>query len=458
MEISLICILILSILNVILFYGKSLGINVILFIIPIIIFIYNIIKKNIKNKSGLLFIIPIILLSISYLLYDNELFKLLNVICIPALFILMYIYTLKPTEKLTEILNDSVYLAIEPLNQIKTLYKTIKEIINNKLKNTKINTKKIKSIIIVIPIIIVVLFLLISADLMFENLFTNAFKIFENIKIEIIIGKILAIIILFTYLGGTIIYLSKYKEIKRIQNKPLKVDNYTIKLLLTVLNIIYLVFDIIQIKSLVFHQVSMDITYAEYARRGFFQLMIISIINITILLISKQSKEYNKYIKSMSIIMIVFTLIIIASSFMRMYMYENAYGYTIARLLVYIILITEVILIIPTIIYIFKKINILKYYLIITITMYTIINLLPIDYFIARNNINRYYKTGKIDVEYLKNYNYDNIPLLVELNENLEEKESLKEYLIEIKNQEKTNIIEYNISKQKAYKALEKIK
>ena len=190
--------------------------------------------------------------------------------------------------------------------------------------------------------------------------------------------------------------------------------------------------------------------------------MFISVINLIILLVSKKTKEDTKYNKVMSAVMVLLTLIIIISSFLRMYMYESAYGYTLLRLLVYITLITEGILLIPTLVYIFnRKINVLKPYMIIIISVYTIVSLLPIDYFIAKNNINRYNKTGKIDVYYLMNDSTDNISLLSDLYyklENPEDKRMLKIYLNEMKDRNKfSKKLEYNISREKSKKYFEKI-
>ena len=82
----------------------------------------------------------------------------------------------------------------------------------------------------------------------------------------------------------------------------------------------------------------------------------------------------------MCLVMILLTIIIIVSSFLRMNLYERAYGYTVLRLLVYVTLITETILMIPTIIYIFNsKFKIIKYYIIIITSVYTLINFANID-------------------------------------------------------------------------------
>ena len=454
----------LSIYNSILFYSNRLGINVILFIGPLLGFLYYVLKQNkkINNKKGLLFMIPIILLSIFYLIYDNTFFKVFNVLAITGLFLLMYLFTINPTFKFLSVIKNVIYLLFLPLSNISNLYRVVKLKIESALHLSNDGKKKIKSILIVIPIVIIVLLLLSSADMLFGNMFGNFFKIFSKLSIDDFVGRIILIFVLFTYLGATINYLLyEYKGEEEKEN-PKNVENYTIKLLLTTLNIIYIVFDFIQIRSLIFHQGLTNINYAEYARSGFFQLMFISIINLTILLISKKTKEDTKYNKVMSVIMVLLTLIIIISSFLRMYMYESAYGYTLLRLLVYITLITEGILLIPTLVYIFnRKINVLKPYMIIIISVYTIVSLSPIDYFIAKNNINRYNKTGKIDVYYLMNDSTDNISLLSDLYyklENPEDKRMLKIYLNEMKDRNKfSKKLEYNISREKSKKYFEKI-
>jgi hypothetical protein len=255
--------------------------------------------------------------------------------------------------------------------------------------------------------------------------------------------------------------LFSFDKIKETNIKNKKIENFTIKLLLTSLNIIYIVFDFIQIKSLMLHKVATSINYAQYARSGFFQLMFISLINICIILISKYAKEETKYSKVMSIAMVFLTLVIIISSILRMHMYEAAFGYTTLRLLVYATLFTEIILLIPTVAYILNsKVKVLTYYIVIITIAYTLVGISPIDHIIANNNINRYYEKHKIDIKYLENYNADNVPDLINLY-NKTEDVKLKE---EIKGYFETNIFyetkgfqEFNMSKQKARKQITKL-
>ncbi|MBO6195398.1 MAG: DUF4173 domain-containing protein [Bacilli bacterium] len=459
-------ILIICIYNSILFFGKRLGLNVILFNIPLLLFMLYIFIKNkiIKNNKGLLFTIPIVLLSASYLVYDNIFFKIFNIIIIPLLFMLMYLYTIKESSTMKNLFTNIIKLIFLPFSHIGKLFKAISLKIDNVFKKSNISKSKILSVLIVIPVIIIILALLSSADMIFNNIFNNFFDILKKFSIDNFLGRLITMFILFIYLGSTISYLifgfSK-EEDKNINEH--KIENFTIKLLLTSLNIIYIFFDFIQIRSLIFHQGLTNINYAEYARSGFFQLMFISVINIVIILLSKKSNKETRYNNAMGIIMILLTFVIIVSSFLRMYMYESAYGYTLLRLLVYVSLITETILLIPTLVYIINpKINILNYYVIITTIAYTTLSLSPVDYFIAKNNINRYHKTNKIDINYLVNESSDNIPLLYDYYSNLKgdkkQKEYLKGYFKYIYDKNKDNsIFEYNISRENAIKIFKKI-
>lgn len=151
--------------------------------------------------------------------------------------------------------------------------------------------------------------------------------------------------------------------------------------------------------------------------------------------------------------MVFLTFIIIVSAFLRMYLYEQAYGYTLLRLLVYVTLFTEVVLLIPTVKYIINpETKITRDYIIIIVFIYTFINLINIDSVIAKKNIERYYETTKIDLMYLESYSTDNIPDLINLYKNSNDKElkyELKEYFKNV-DTSITCFQEYNLSKIKA--------
>ena len=448
--------ILICILQIILITKQNLGINVILFMIPFLLFLFFYLKENnlINNKKGLLFMIPILIISLSYLLFDNTL-KYFNILVIPILSIIMLIEIINPKDTLEEFIEEGFYMGFKPFDYIGKHLNETKEIIKELLPKKNKRLERIKSYLIVIPILFVVLVLLSSADIIFASLFKDIINIINKISIEGIIARVFQFIILFLFLGSTLYYLKKEKIMVPKASSGMNLQNFTIKLLLISLNIIYFIFIGIQIFSLGFHKLPSNITYSEYARTGFFQLMIISSLNILIILLTKK-KEETKLIKILKLLLIASTYMIIISSFFRMYLYEQKYGYTLLRIGVYLTLVTETLLLIPTIFYVLKKdFKIIRYYIMIPIIIYTMMNMTSIESIITKRNIDLYEKTKEIDIEYLKNENCDNIKQLIDFYHRVEDREikdSLKYYFETF--QEEDLILDYNISKKKAYQLL----
>lgn len=341
--------LLLSILMSILFWHKSPGISVIIFIIPLILLILYSLrqKQKIKNKKGIYWSIPIILLSLTYFIFNNFLFQLLNIPVIIGLIIIMCIDITETQISENRFIRNIISKVFKPFSNFKNVLKILK--IKEKIEEQKetqndkiIFAKKlIKSIIIAIPLILIVILLLSSADSVFENTFHNIpyylSKIFDNTTIIDILWRIAWIIFSFLYISGFILIFIKEKEdkfVKTADKKFNEVSTFTQNTILILLNIIYLIFSIIQFKYLFINAgKSSNFDYATYARTGFFQLMFVSLINFGILKIGKieQKEKLNTLLK---ILLVVFTLVIIVSAVFRMYLYEQEYGYTYLRLFV----------------------------------------------------------------------------------------------------------------------------
>jgi hypothetical protein len=80
-----------------------------------------------------------------------------------------------------------------------------------------------------------------------------------------------------------------------------------------------------------------EITYAEYARKGFFEMCAIAVINLIIVFVSlllakKQKGKVCFGVKAVATFISLFTLIIIATAISKMVLYIDAYGMTVKRL------------------------------------------------------------------------------------------------------------------------------
>ena len=483
--------LLLSILQSILFWYKSPGISVILFTIPtILVILYNLKEqKMLKNKKGILWSIPIILLSLTYFIFNNLFFQLLNVPVIFALIILMCISITE--EKISEnrFIRNIISKAFKPLAvlfefigdfEIDGFLGKQKEEQNEKIKTIK---KVGKSLLIAIPIILIIILLLSSADSIFGSLFSSISEFisraFESETISDIIKRVIIIILSFVYIVGFIITFIKKDdtENEKKETRKLNLNTLTSNMILTSLNIIYLIFSIIQFRYLFMNAgKTPDFDYATYARTGFFQLMFVSFINLALLKITKETKE--KLIQILKILLIIFTMIIVISAMFRMHLYEQEYGYTYLRLFVYFILATEILILMPILMNNFgQKFDTFSISLKIIICMYIILNFINIDYIIARNNIDRYLanpEKNRLDAFYISNCTgtdaiNEKLKLLNASSDGLSYdrkeymnnvKQTIKNELLSYKNRyarQEFNWQEWNLSKMKAYNLLKNI-
>ncbi len=394
----------------ILFYGKNIGISMLLFEIVLNAVVITILyKKNkIKNKVGFLLLIPIILLSSTYFIFANKMFYTANFFIIMLLNILMYAILVNKKKYFKNHLLDTFGLITNTFKEYKEGVNYAKEKSKKYIsKNNQVQKEKIKritkSVLIVLGVVGVVLILLISADKVFANLFTGIGNLFKNINIIATFSfviRIAIIIIVYVLFLSLLFRLQKNdnkeeKECKKTNNK----DSFTIKMLLIALNVVYFIFCIIQLELLAKIKISESFDYASYARTGFFQLMFVSLINFVIILISNKYNE--KIVKILNSLLIVFTTIIAISSMYRMYMYEMEYGLTYLRLFVYLILITEIIAFIPVMIHIFNKnFDFIKWSFIICIGAYCIVNYMNLEQIIVSRNINRT-SSRPIDYKYI---------------------------------------------------------
>ena len=482
-----------------LFYGNRWGISVVLFTMALMaLFIYSLKdKENIKNKKALLLSIPITLISLSYGLFNNIFFKITNFFVIIGLTCIMLIWAIYGEFNITSIISNTVIFIFKPVIYIPEAVKLIissvfgknQNNISNDTNKEKISENKVikqilSGLIISIPLLIVILALLMSADTVFAQILEpikefvlNIFNLgfWFSVYFRIIVFSIVCIYIMAFVCN---ILKSNTENMQKTNSKGLNMQNITVNTVLTILNIVYLLFVIVQFTHL-FTQIGQgdEIYYADYARKGFFQLMIVTFINFAIILITNANKIEttmftNIYTKIMNLFLIIFTAILIFSSFVRMYIYEQQFGYTFLRLLVYFILITELILIIPTIVYVFnKKIKLLKCYIVIFAVMYTLANFVNVDKTIARKNVDRYIanvelvsdkQKSEIDFNYLRRLSTDAIPDIIRLYNKTKDKILKEEIKIHLDWQyQKTEndnekLPEFNFQKENSKRLLQK--
>lgn len=198
-------------------------------------------------------------------------------------------------------------------------------------------------ILISLPLIFIVVRLLIAADATFagwvehlamalfsKNIFDEAWNILFGIPVAL-------------YIGGLIFGNVKGRAVDRIQKDSM--DRFAVSLRrapapaiyspVLILCIIYLVFFAAQatyLFSAFSGELPQTMTYAEYARRGFFELCAVSGINLAVIVIAHLFTErrdaVSKGLKLETIALCIFTLLLIATAISKMFMYIQCFGLT----------------------------------------------------------------------------------------------------------------------------------
>ena len=189
-------------------------------------------------------------------------------------------------------------------------------------------------------------------------------------------------------------------------------------------NAVYFLFCVIQFTYLfggeeVIRSIS-DYTYAEYARRGFSELIVVTVINLSILLIglhfTKNDGKLDRLVLVLRCLLVLCTTIMLYSAHLRLKLYEEAYGYTYARIFAHTFIGLLFVLFLLTLYKLWRKeLPLLKAFAIAALLAYTTLNYVNVDAIIARKNIGRYFTTGKIDLDYLQELSYDAMPELIHL-------------------------------------------
>lgn len=239
-------------------------------------------------------------------------------------------------------------------------------------------------------------------------------------------------VLIFTliWLGAYVYVLGKAapSASQRVPRKPAeyKFGNIEAGILFGTLNALFLVFVIIQIKYLFAGQsaiTDLGFTYAEYAHKGFGELIGVALLTFALIFgtekyIEKKEGSHAPFFKFLSCLMALLVLVMMVSAFLRLSLYEQAYGFTLLRILVqgFIIWLTAVFLWLG-----YKIMSRLDDYTFVfgiflsVLAFFFIFNLLNPDAFIARKNIEQFAQAGKLDTGYLSELSADAAPEVAKL-------------------------------------------
>ncbi|MEO7219693.1 MAG: DUF4173 domain-containing protein [Gemmatimonadaceae bacterium] len=153
--------------------------------------------------------------------------------------------------------------------------------------------------------------------------------------------------------------------------------------------------------------VGSGVTFAEYARRGFGELTIVATSSVLLIMLSErygQKSDRDGLLRAITLAVISAVLILLGSAFNRVSLYETAYGFTTARLYaqvyMFVIAVTLAVLAVETRremdpSRVFRRAGLVALFAFVLMIYWNH------ESWIARENIQRFATTGKLDVVYL---------------------------------------------------------
>lgn len=416
-----------SVLFDIFFWDKELGLGFFVFVaIYLAGFIgLSLITNQPYHKKALFLLIPILVLSFDVVIYDNELvgsLVVLAVIGLSALFTVLF--TLRNT-----LANPFDFRNIPLVRRVGLPFSKWVQILRDLLffsqndKNERY--KKIAfGFLISVPLLLIFGALFSQADAVFAQWFKDLFSI--NYTFPMDFGPRVIRTVIFSLYLASLFYVIFDNEYALGANtySVKKFDQTIVATVLTLVNVLFLLFVFIQVRYLFGSSnfvLENGLTFADYARAGFFQLTAVLVLSgclLALLYRSVSAHGHDKLSTILKVLLIAQVEIIAISALRRMNLYQAEYGFTTLRLYVewfiYFIMILFVILAFC----IARQVAFRKLFfgaLIYGVVAFTVVASMNVDRMIAEQNIARFYQGKKIDIDYLLTLRADAVPSLVDL-------------------------------------------
>ena len=308
----------------------------------------------------------------------------------------------------------------------------------------------LRGTLLALPILVVLTLLLASADPVFSSRLRNLFSIFDLDRLGETLFRLVYIVVLAYLLLGAYFFGSVESKAGGPESpeKPLIhpfLGLVESGIILSAVNLLFALFVSLQFTYLFGGTTNIHLegfTYAEYARRGFFELLAVGVISLTLFyalsnITRRETSAQRRLFSGLGLLLVGLVGLILASAYTRLTLYEAAYGFTRLRTLTHIFIIwTGLLLLAVAVLEVTRSLKRVPLVLILFIIGFGVtLNILNLDRFIVTQNIARSLETTSDEVEteldtgYLHSLSYDSIPPLISFYNRAEAPDPLKDEL-----------------------------
>lgn len=288
-------------------------------------------------------------------------------------------------------------------------------------KRGKSVAKALIGLAVALPVVIVLLILLSSGDQAFHGMI-------DGISFEKFPEKLLTLFFavpVFIFLYSQLFSLPDCKREKKEESKK-GLDPIILTFFLVGVSLVYVAYLFSQLAYFFSGFMGFlpdGFTYAEYARRGFFELSAVSVINIVIVILAdafskKKDGRLPLSVKLLSLFLCVFSLVLAGTEIAKMKMYMDSYGLTRLRILTTIFMIFLAVVFLALMVHIFvRKFPYFKTAVVVGMLLTIAMNFVSVDRMVANYNVWAY-ETGAlktVDVGTISELGDAAVPALLKL-------------------------------------------
>lgn len=401
-----------------LFFSKMIGISAFIFVIVLlgVVIVFGYYQKVSLQKTWWL-ILLVLFFSLMPGVRANEFLIFLN-ICSALGLLMLFAHQINGMPAFILKAQDYIVLAVlVPFRMFGRALATVFQIgqIHSNIKHRDVWIRVIKGALMAVPILILFGVLFSQADLAFSQFLSSFIHVTVSERtIQYIVLFVFAFTASMCFLSY--IFFPKQKEDAFSSEEPHSVlaqsgRSIEILVFLSLISLLFLLFIGFQVTYLFGGEANIanaGFTYAEYARRGFWELLAVAILSLLVLLLSekyaKVEQKKDKLFLMPALVVVTEVMVVMISAFKRLSLYIDAYSMTEQRFYVAaFIMLLGVLFILLAIKFIGSKPEQFFTFgaFLSLVGFLIVINSINPDAFIARSNIEQFNRTGKVDALYV---------------------------------------------------------
>lgn len=268
-----------------------------------------------------------------------------------------------------------------------------------------------------------------SADALFAAA-TASLRTFVSSHLNETLWKLVLALAALPFVFSLLYALGHPTPLKAAQSKPVFTDPLAPALVLAALDALYLLFLAVQSAGLfggADYLASRGLSYAQWARSGFFQMTGVTVVNLTVLLaalaVSRRGGRVWTAVRALGAVLILESFLLLASAAWRMGLYIGAYGLSFKRFLTGWGMVMMALFFLCAL---WKLHRPERYFLRravpIALCGWLVLNCIPVDYLVSKDQVDRYLdgESPSLSVFYLaESLSYDALAQLERLDGSL---------------------------------------